>query len=157
MCNPWRSMIWIPNAHIRLAVVTNEFVTSYKWEIYRLRQSLPWASCQIRKIAGAHAPGMPETFSPPPRVSDLGMHHGTCVTHVPWCMPWSLTSGFLWSRRPGGNVPGIPGACATHNFTYLERGPWRDKIHGTTHDHSPHHSEIIADKRLSKTRRWMRN
>ena len=26
------------------------------------------------------------------------MHHGTCVTHVPWCMPGSLTSGFLWSR-----------------------------------------------------------
>ena len=27
-----------------------------------------WASCQIRKIASAHAPGMPGTFSPPPRV-----------------------------------------------------------------------------------------
>ena len=26
------------------------------------------------------------------------MHHGTCVTHVPWCMPESLTSDFLWSR-----------------------------------------------------------
>ena len=24
-----------------------------------------------------------------------------------------------------GNVPGIPGACATRNFTYLARGPWR--------------------------------
>ena len=59
------------------------------------------ASCQIRKIAGAHVPGMPETFSPPPRVSDPDMHHGTCVTHVPWCMPGSLTSGFLWSRRRG--------------------------------------------------------
>ena len=23
----------------------------------------------------------------------------------------------------GGNVPGIPGACATRNFTYLARGP----------------------------------
>ena len=30
----------------------------------------------------AHAPGMPGTFSPPSIVSDLGMHHGTCVTHV---------------------------------------------------------------------------
>ena len=46
----------------------------------------------------AHAPGMPGTFSPPPRVSDPGMRHGTCVTHVPWCMRGSLTSGFLWSR-----------------------------------------------------------
>ena len=46
----------------------------------------------------AHAPGMPGTFYTPPRFSDPDMHHGTCVTHVPWCMPGSLTSGFLWSR-----------------------------------------------------------
>ena len=61
----------------------------------------PWASYQIRKIAGAHAPGMPGTFSPSQQVSDPDMHHGTCVTHVPWCMPGSLTSGFLWNRRRG--------------------------------------------------------
>ena len=60
--------------------------------------STTWASCQIRKSAGAHAPGMPGTFSPPPRVSDPDMHHGTCVTHVPWCEPGSLTSGLLWSQ-----------------------------------------------------------
>ena len=41
------------------------------------------------------------TFSPPPLVSDPDMHHGTCVTHVPWCMPGWLTSGFLWSRWRG--------------------------------------------------------
>ena len=46
----------------------------------------------------AHAPGMPETFSRPPQVSDPDTYHGTCVTHVPWCMPGSLSSGFLWSR-----------------------------------------------------------
>ena len=28
-----------------------------------------------------------------PLVSDPGMHHGTCVTHVPWCMSGSLTCG----------------------------------------------------------------
>ena len=60
-----------------------------------------WASYQIRKIAGVHAPGKPGKFSPPPRVSDPGMHHGMCVTHVPWCMPGSLTNDFLWSRRRG--------------------------------------------------------
>ena len=53
------------------------------------------------KLRVAHAPGMPRTFSPPPRVSDPDMYHGTCVTHVPWCMPGSLTSGFLWSRWRG--------------------------------------------------------
>ena len=53
-----------------------------------------------------------------PLVSDSGMHRGTCVTHVPWCMSGSLTRG------GGENVPGIPGACATHHFTYLVRGPF---------------------------------
>ena len=40
-------------------------------------------------------------FSPPPLVSDPDMHHGTCVTHVPWCMSGLLTIGFLWSRWRG--------------------------------------------------------
>ena len=53
------------------------------------------------KLRVAHAPGMTGTFSPPPRVSDPDMHNGECVTHVPWCMPGSLTSGFLWSRWRG--------------------------------------------------------
>ena len=29
------------------------------------------------------------------------MHHDTCVTHVPWCMPGSLTSVFRWGRWRG--------------------------------------------------------
>ena len=49
----------------------------------------------------AHASGMPGTFSPPPWISDTDMHHGTCLTHVPWCMPGSLTSGFPNSRWRG--------------------------------------------------------
>ena len=53
-----------------------------------------------------------------PLVNDPGMHHGTCVTHVPWCMSESQTSG------GGENVPGTPGACASRNFTYLARGLW---------------------------------
>ena len=44
---------------------------------------------------------MPGAFSPPPRVSDTDMHHGTCVTHVSWCMTGSVASGFLWSRWRG--------------------------------------------------------
>ena len=55
-----------------------------------------------------------------PLVSDLGRHHGTCVTHVPWCMSGSLIRG------GGENVPGIPGACATRKSAYLVRGPLRD-------------------------------
>ena len=32
-------------------------------------------------------------FHRKPLVSDLGLHHGTCVTRVPWCMSVSLTRG----------------------------------------------------------------
>ena len=53
-----------------------------------------------------------------PLVNDPGMHHGTCVMHVPWCMLGSLTCG------GGENVPGIPDACATRDFMYLATGPW---------------------------------
>ena len=63
-----------------------------------------------------------------PLVSDPDMHHGTCVTHVPWWMSGSPT------RRCEENVPGIPGACTAHNFTYLERGPWRFMIPVMIHD-----------------------
>ena len=77
------------------------------------------------KFRVAHAPGMPGKFSPRHRLqrnpvfSDPGMHGGTCVTHVPWCMLGSLTRG------GGEKDPGIPGACTTHTLTYLLRGPWK--------------------------------
>ena len=53
------------------------------------------------KLRVAHAPGLLRAFSPPPRVSYPDIHHGSCVTHVPWCMPGPLISGFPWSRRWG--------------------------------------------------------
>ena len=52
-----------------------------------------------------------------PLVSDPSMHHGTCVTHVPWCMSGLLTRG---GRE---NVPGIPGACATSNLYISGKRP----------------------------------
>ena len=30
------------------------------------------------------------------------------LTHVPWCMPGSLTSSFLWNRRRGETFPAFP-------------------------------------------------
>ena len=78
--------------------------------------TLEWASYQIRKIAGCACAGNAgnvfprRRFQRKPLVSDPGMHHGTCVTHVPWCMSGSLTCG------DGENVPGIPGACAPANL-----------------------------------------
>ena len=53
-----------------------------------------------------------------PLVSDPGMHHGTCVTHVPWCMSGTLTRG-------GGE--NVPGACATCNIAYPVRDPLRSR------------------------------
>ena len=53
------------------------------------------------KLWVAHSPGISGTFFPPPRISDPDMHHGTCVTHMPWCMPGSLTSSLFWSRWRG--------------------------------------------------------
>ena len=50
-----------------------------------------------------------------PLFSDPGMHH----VWRSWCMSGPLTcSG-------GKNVPGIPGECATPNFTYRLRGPFK--------------------------------
>ena len=72
----------------------------------------PWASYQICKITGCACAGNAGNVFPrrrchrKPLVSDPGMHHGTCVTHVPWCMSGSLTCG------DGENVPSIPDACA---------------------------------------------
>ena len=60
-----------------------------------------WASSQIRKIVGCACAGNAGNSFPPPWFSDPEMHHGTCVRHVPWCMPGSLTSGFLWRRWRG--------------------------------------------------------
>ena len=67
-----------------------------------------------------------------PLVSDPGMHHGTCVTQVPWCMSGSLTRG---GRE---NVPFIPGACATRNIRYLVRSPCNYTGNGAKMNASQH-------------------
>ena len=103
--------------------VTGSFVVCGHCQIVAVNTAL-WASYQIRKIAGCACAGNAgnvfprRRFQRKPLVSDPGMHHGTCVTHVPWCMSGSLTCG------DGENVPGIPGACAPAIFTYLARGQW---------------------------------
>ena len=44
---------------------------------------------------------MPGTLFPSPR--DPDMHHGTWVTHVPWCMPGSLTGYSAWKLMSAEN------------------------------------------------------
>ena len=71
-----------------------------------------WASYQISKLADCACAGNVGNVFPhrqlqrKPLVSDPGMHHGTYLTHVPWCISGSLTRG---NRE---NVLGIPSACA---------------------------------------------
>ena len=98
-----------------LWILSNSFPFHILWlsdDLWHHRSGPPWAYCQIRKIAGCACAGNAGNISPRRRlqrkllVSDPGMHHGTCVTHVPWCMSGSLT------RHGGENVPGIPSACA---------------------------------------------
>ena len=68
------------------------------WSDKRKQYFWPGPLIRYVKLRVAHTPGMPGTFSPPLQVSDPDMQHGTCVTHVPWCLPGSLISGSLWSR-----------------------------------------------------------
>ena len=59
-----------------------------------------------------------------PRHRGLAIPTGitTRVTHVAWCMPGSLTSGFLWSQWRG--TRSRHSRCMRNPpFTYLVRGP----------------------------------
>ena len=86
--------IWIPGGP---TVNKCTLYTSHK----RRLVDLYWSLARYVKLRVTHAPGMPGTFSPPSRISDPDTHHGTCVTHAPWFMSGSLTSGFLWSQWRG--------------------------------------------------------
>ena len=81
-----------------------------------------WASYQIRKSVGCACAGNAGNVFPHRQlrrillVRDPGMRHGTCVTHVPWCMSGLLTRGGRekWSRHSR--------RMRTSNFMYLARG-----------------------------------
>ena len=116
--------LWVHNSNLGplMPLLTSQVINTFEYFIERIQQEDGlfgiYLSCsgyihdplyfnfennygplaRSAKLRDAHAPGMPGTFFPPPRFSDPDRHHGTCVTHVPWCMPGSLTSGLLWSR-----------------------------------------------------------
>ena len=78
------------------------------------------------------------------------MHHGTCVKHVAWYMPGSLT------RDGGENVPGIPGACASCDVTYLVRGPLKQQLNDvqTGNNISPFYRNNTAKHRFMLTQTY---
>ena len=81
------------------------------------------------KLRVGHAPGMPGTFSP---AVDF---KGNCLLAIPACITTRASCTCRDACRDclpavcGENVPGIAGACATRNFTYLARGPWASGFH----------------------------
>ena len=70
----------------------------------------------------AHALGRPATFSPPQRISDPDMHHGTWHTCRNACRDRWLAVSF--EIGGGENAPGIPSAYTIRNFTHRKRDPW---------------------------------
>ena len=74
----------------------NWYDVIYNEHIHDSYYNGPLARCVSLRVV--HAPGMLGTFSPPPRVSEPDMHHDTCVTHVSWWMPGSLTTSLIWSQ-----------------------------------------------------------
>ena len=97
-----------------------------------------WVSYQMRKCAGCSWAGNAGNVFPAPNSektlnSDPGMHHGTCVTHVPLCMSGSLTRGggensryslrmrnsqlCVSGKRPINEVPFLPHAPPDHKIT----------------------------------------
>ena len=69
--------------------------------LYKKIYYLTMGLFQTRKFADCACAGNAGSVSSPPRVSNPDMHHGTCVMHVPWCMPGSLSSGFPWGQWRG--------------------------------------------------------
>ena len=100
--------------------------SSFAWLIlYKFMFILHGPLTRYVKSWGVHAPGMPGTFSPTPtskktassrsRHASQHVRHARVVMHVGIAKPRWVVG---W-----GDVPGIPGACATLKFTYLARGP----------------------------------
>ena len=94
-------------------VHTQGHIKSLPRPVVILPDTQNWRLCMRRERFSRHR------FQRKPLVDDLGIHHGTSVTRVPWCMSGSLTRG------GGKHVPGIHGACAARNFALLVRGPCR--------------------------------
>ena len=117
------AMAWHRTSMLWRNVATPTSIICESWGTIAL-SVVVWASYQIRKIAGCACAGNAGNVFPRRRfqrkllVSDPGMHHGTCVTHVPWCMSGSLTCG------DGENVPGIPGACAPAILRIWQDAHW---------------------------------
>ena len=80
-------------------------------------------SFQIRKIAGCACAGNAKNVSPA-SAGKRSRHASRHVRDARVVMHAGIAKQRFPLKSVGGEiVPGIPGACATRNFTYLVRGP----------------------------------
>ena len=89
-----------------------------------------WASCQIRKIAGCACTGNAGNVF----LASLGQRSrqaSRCVSDARAVMHAGVANWwFPLMSVAGKTFPGIPGACATRNCTYLVKSRW-NAIHKT--------------------------
>ena len=116
-----------------------------QWKLLRHKLYVQWnLGCVTKQLRNQHNRGnachyiecmslLPDTYNcglrmrrecRQPQVSDLDMHHARASRT---CRDACWDGWLAVSFEVGGeeNVPGIPGACATRNCTYLVRGPWQ--------------------------------
>ena len=90
--------IYETSLNISQLILVSRYWRHSKWP-KRRNTATQWASYHIRKIVGCACAGKAGNFFPrhrlqrKPLLCDPGVHHGTCATHVPWCMSGSLTRG----------------------------------------------------------------
>ena len=77
--------------------------------------------------AGNAGNAFPVTAGKRSRHASRHVRHARAVMHA-----GIANLRFPLKSATGENVPGIPGACGTCNFTYLVRGPWLQQMESTT-------------------------
>ena len=85
----------------------------------------------------------PVTAGARSRHASRHVRHARAVMHV-----GIANLRFPLKSAAGENVPGIPGACATCNFTYLVRGPWSDPERYGKIEHQKHNQAQKSMKRI---------
>ena len=97
-----------------------------------------------------------------PLVSNPGMHHGTCVTHVPWCMSGALACGgrgkrSRHSRRKHNPQFYVSGKRPMRVGIVLGWCYWTHFVHPPILSHFPGTSPLscqVSHSSLSAWRAW---
>ena len=99
------------------------YVCMYIMDNYYWNQCIDGPLARYVKVRIAYAPGMPGTF---PRHRQVAIPACIPARASRTCRDTCRDCYLVVSFEVGGeeNVPGIPGTCATRNFTYLIGVPW---------------------------------